>query len=147
MRTIENVDWFTILCREAAVIEKKANICIDIDEAIVLEVDRLVREHLLATGLQHPNVAKVAGQVMFWVGKLKPLRLSADSPNSLLTLNELAGLRIGLAICNAYRDDSSKGRHITLPPRIGRDWVSSLRYDYHSPHSSMLSFELLMCDA
>ena len=145
MRSIDNIDWFAILHEQAAIIEKRHDIRIDIDEATCLEVGRVVDDHLAATGLERPNVAKIAGQVAFWVRKLKPLRLSATSPNYLSTLNELAGLLIGLAICNLYKDDCSKAQKIHLPPRIFRDWVNSLRYHSHSPHSSMISFELLMC--
>lgn len=145
MQSIGNVDWFRILHEQAAIIEKRHTVRIIIDEATCLEVGRLVTDHLAATGLAQPNVAKIAGQVTFWVRKLKPLRLAPDSPNYLATLNELAGLLIGLAICNLYKDDCSKAQKIALPPRIFRDWVNSLRYHSHSPHSSMISFELLMC--
>lgn len=146
MLKIGNIDWFAILQEEAATIEKQTAVKIDISKPICQEVGRLIGDNLAAIGLQQPNVAKIAGQVAFWVRKLKPLSLSHDSPNFLLTLNELAGLRIGLAICNTYKDDQSKTETLALPPRIFRDWVNSLRYHSHSPHSSMISFELLMCD-
>lgn len=146
MLRIGNIDWFAILHAEAARIEKEAAVKIDISKAVCQEVGRLIADHLAATGLERPNVAKIAGQVAFWIRKLKPLSLSPDTPNYLLTLNELAGLRIGLAICNTYKDDQSKAREILLPSRIFRDWVNSFRYHSHSPHSSMISFELLMCD-
>lgn len=147
MQRISNIDWFEILQKEATTLERELSIRIDIDERISLEVGRLINDHLQAIGLAHPNVAKVAGQVAFWIRKLKPLQLSKDSPNSLLTLNEMAALRIGLFICNTFKDDSSKDKKIALPPRIFRDWINSFRYHSHSPHSSMISFELLMCDA
>lgn len=145
MHSIGNVDWFRILHEQAAIIEKRHDVRIIIDEAVCLEVGRVVADHLAATGLERPNVAKIAGQVTFWARKLKPLRLAPDSPNYLSTLNELAGLLIGLAICNLYKDDCSRTQKIILPPCIFRDWVNSLRYHSHSPHSSMISFELLMC--
>ena len=124
MLKIGNIDWFAILRKEAATIEEQTRVKIDISKPICQEVGRLIGDNLTAIGLQQPNVAKIAGQVAFWVRKLKPLSLSRDTPNFLLTLNELAGLRIG----------------------IFRDWVNSFRYHSHSPHSSMISFELLMCD-
>lgn len=146
MLRIGNINWFAVLYEEAAKIEKEAAVKIDISKPICLEVGRLIEDHLTATGLERPNVAKIAGQVAFWIRKLKPLSLSKDTPNFLLTLNELAGLRIGLAICNTYKDDQSKPKKIFLPSRIFLDWVNSFRYHSHSPHSSMISFELLMCD-
>lgn len=146
MLKIGNINWFDILQKEATSIERDFNVRIVIDKAVCLEIGRLVSDNLAATGLSRPNVAKIAGQAAFWIRKLKPLHLEADSPNYLLTLNELAALRIGLAICNTHKDDNSKAEVITLPPRIFRDWVNSFRYHSHSPHSSMISFELLMCD-
>lgn len=145
MLKVGNIDWFAILYQQAQTIEQSAGVKIVISKAICLEIGRLINDNLLAIGLIHPNVAKIAGQVAFWVRKLKPLSIAQDSPNYLLTVNELAGLRIGLAICNTFKDDNSKVQSIALPPRIFRDWVNSFRYHSHSPHSSMISFELLMC--
>ena len=145
MLKIGNIDWFKVLCCEAAAIEADYNVAIEIEKATSLEVGRLIADNLEAIGLEKPNVAKIAGQAAFWIRKLKPLRISASSPNYLGTVNELAALRIGIAICNTYKDDNSKCGKITLPPRIFRDWVNSFRYHSHSPHSSMISFELLMC--
>lgn len=125
--------------------KKKYNMTIVVDERIALETGRLVNDHINGIGLIQPNAAKIAGQVAFWLRKLKPLYPSESSQSFLLTLNELAALYVGLAICNRYRDDSSKDHVVRTPPRIMRDWVNSFRYHSHSPHSSMISFELFMC--
>ncbi|MDR2054779.1 MAG: hypothetical protein LBQ10_02790 [Desulfovibrio sp.] len=147
MTFINNIDWRSVLHAEATRVEADFKIIVEIDEAVVLEAERLIRDSISAIGLIQPNVAKVAGLIAFWLRKLKPLGIAADSPNRLLTVNEVVALRIGLAICNAYKDDCSKGSPIKLPARILRDWVTSFRYHSHSPNSSMISFELLMCDA
>jgi hypothetical protein len=147
MSSINNVDWQAILYAEAADVEKNYLVCVEIDEAIVLEAERIIRDNIDSIGLVQPNVAKIAGLVAFWLRKLKPLRIAGNSPNNLLTLNEVVALRIGLAICNAYNDDASKAQKIKLPPRILNDWVKNFRYHSHSPNSSMISFELLTCGA
>lgn len=144
MLKIGNIGWFGLLLDEAAAIEGDFGVKIAVEKAICFEIGRIVKDNLAATGLVHPNVAKIAGQVAFWIRKLKPLHIAADSPNFLLTVNELAALRIGLAICNTHKDDNSKAHAVSLPPRIFRDWVNSFRYHSHSPHSCMISFELLM---
>ena len=90
MSKIWNIDWLEILLKEAKTLEKEFLISVDIDERTVLEVERVISDHLLAISLEHPNVAKIAGQVAFWIRKLKPLQLSNNSPNSLLTINEIA---------------------------------------------------------
>ncbi len=147
MQKIGNVRWDNILLDVATRIENQHHVKILIDSVIVCEVGRLICMQLESIGLEKPNIAKIAGQVAFWIRKLKPLYISQDSPNKLLTVNELAALHIGLALCLKYRDDNSKVNPVRLPPRIFRDWVSGFRYHSHSPHSSMTSFELLMCDA
>lgn len=145
MTKIGNIDWRPILIKAAERIEQAQNIKLVVDEAVVLEVGRLIADNLENIGLFQPNVAKIAGQVAFWIRKLKPLYVAPDSPNHFLLANERAALAVGVAICNLYKDDNSKSERLALPPRIFLDWVKSFRYHSHSPHSSMTSFELLMC--
>ena len=144
---IKHVDWKKIITDEAAYAEEHFSILVEIDEAIVLEAERMICDDIASIGLIRPNVAKIAGLVAFWIRKLKPLRVAANSPNRLLTLNEFVALRIGLAICNAYHDDNSKPHKIYLPPRVLNDWIKSFRYHAHSPHTSMIAFELVACDS
>lgn len=145
MTKIGNIDWRPILFKAAERIEQAQNVKLIVDEAIVLEAGRLIQDHLNSIGLFQPNVAKIAGQVAFWIRKLKPLSIASDSPNYFLLANERAALAVGLAICNLYKDDCGKPGRIALPARVFSDWVKSFRYHSHSPHSSMTSFELLMC--
>jgi hypothetical protein len=147
MSIINNVDWRAILEFEAGHAEKLCNINVEIDEAIVFEVERRACDSLDSIGLIQPNAAKIAGLIAFWVRTLKPLRIASNSPNNLLTLNEFVALSIGLAICNAYKDDDSKAQDVKLPPRILNDWIKNFRYHSHSPSSTIISFELLTCDA
>jgi len=146
MSDTNNVDWQAILMAEAANAERDYHILINVDETVILEAKRIIGDSIDSIGLIHPNVAKIAGLVAFWLRKLKPLSISRDSPNYLLTLNEVVALRVGLAICNAYKDDTSKAQGIRLPPRILSDWVKNFRYHSHSPSSSIVTFELLTCD-
>jgi hypothetical protein len=92
-----------------------------------------------------PNAAKIAGVTAFWIRKLKPLRIEPNSPNSFLLINEFISLKVGIAICEQYFDDCRKDK-INLNPRILRDWIFSFRYNSHSPHSSLISFEMLACE-
>lgn len=147
MQKIGNIRWDDIIYAAAARIEERHKVIIMIDSVIICEAGRQIQDHLGAIGLEKPNVAKIAGQVAFWIRKLKPLSIAPESPNKLLTVNELVALHVGLALCIKYKDDNSKTDPIRLPPRIFRDWVAGFRYHSHSPHSAMTSFELLMCDA
>ncbi|WP_165176928.1 hypothetical protein [Desulfovibrio sp. ZJ369] len=141
-----NIKWQPILKDVAEKISTTYSVELILDEAIVLEAEQRIKESLDNLGFDRPNVAKVAGQVAFWLRKLKPLSIAPSSKNYFRLVNELAALRIGLAICNCYKDDCSKDKEVQLHSRILRDWVTSFRYHSHSPHSSMTSFELLMCD-
>lgn len=145
MQKIGNVRWDVLLLAVASRIEKKHHVRIAVDKAILFDVGRTVRSSLEALGLTKPNVAKIAGQVAFWLCRLKPLQIANDSPNTLLTVNELAALYVGLALCATYKDDNAKPQPVAIPPRLFRDWVHSFRYHDHSPQASMLAFELLTC--
>ncbi len=142
--SVNNITWFTILCAEAEELEKIFNIKVLVEEATALEISKLISDTLPNIGIERPNVAKIAGQIAFWIRRLKPLRIDPSSPNYLVTLNEIAALRVGLAVCNIYKDDSAKTISSTPPRRILCDWINSFRYHSHSLHSSMISFELLV---
>ena len=146
MSNLQNVDWKAIFLKEVKQIEDRHKINLLIDEAIIFEIGKMVEDSLGNIGLEHPNVAKIAGQVAFWIRKLKPTSISPNSPNNALYANERIALSVGLAICNMYKDDNSKSDQIHIPPRIFRDWIIGFRYHSHSPHSAMTSFELLMSD-
>lgn len=146
MAEFGNIQWQPLLEYIANKISTNYGVDLILDEAVVLEASRRIEENLNSLGFQRPNVAKVAGQVAFWIRKLKPLSISPDSKNHFCFANERAALALGLAICERYKDDLSTDRQLRLHPRIFMDWVVGFRYHSHSPHSSMTSFELLMCD-
>ena len=145
MSSINNVNWQPILIHAVEHIESIAKVNLVVSEVITLEINKRIKDCLSGTGLARPNVAKIAGQVAFWIRKLKPIHIAETSPNYYLLVNEHASLLVGLSICNTYKDDTSKSIDIFLPPRIFSDWILSFRYNSHSPNSSMTSFELLMC--
>jgi len=125
--------------------EKVYNLKIGIEHAIITEIQVRLQESLDRIDGSTPNAAKNAGLVAFWIRKLKPLSIHPDSEFSFLPLNEYIALLVGLAICAKYFDDSKK-ETFQLNPRILRDWIFSFRYNSHSPHSSLISFEMLACE-
>ena len=138
-----NVNWRKILDDLTTKAENDFELIVSIEMAIVKEVQEKVHDALAK--FKEPNAAKIAGIVAFWIRRLKPLRVEKESLNAFLLINEFLALKVGLAICEKYFDDSMKQK-ITLNPRILRDWVFSFRYNSHSPHSSLISFEMLACE-
>ena len=136
--------WSKILVHAATRIENIYRIKLLVDEAILLEIGRMVQDSLDSMGCVTPNVAKVAGQISYWICKLKPLSIAPDSPNHFLEANERAALMVGLAIANLFEDDKDKSKKIFLPPDLLREWVISSRYHIHSQHSMIIDFELLL---
>jgi hypothetical protein len=57
-------------------------------------------------------------------------------------LETAEGYEAGLSICGSYKDDYSRVE-FSLDRRLLLDWLHSLRFHSHSPHSSMFAFELL----
>lgn len=45
--------------------KKSFKINLIVDEAIILEIGRLIEDNINNIGLSHPNVAKIAGQTAF----------------------------------------------------------------------------------
>lgn len=136
--------WQKILLHAAGKIEQDYHVRLVVDGSILNEISMVIDESIAALGFPNPNVAKIAGEVAFWVRKLKPLSIASDSPNYYRFSNERAALLIGLAIANLYEDDQGQRRKVWLPSDILRDWITSLRYHSHSPYSSITSFELLL---
>lgn len=141
-----NVDWYALLEQMADRISAAYKVDLILDEVIVAEIACRIEDSLNSLGAIQPNAAKIAGQAAFWIRKLKPLSMNPSSKNYFRFANERAALSIGLAICNKYKDDTSKANKIKLPARVFHDWVIGFRYHSHSPYSAMTSFELLMCE-
>lgn len=142
---IKQVQWEKVLLHSADWAEARYDLKLVCDQAIVAEVDRMAVKSLDSLNMASmPNLAKVAGYVSFWIRKLKPVFHAEDTPNHYLAINELLGLMVGLALCRRYMDDFTDQTFCLPSRRIFMDWVNSLRFHSHSPHSSTLSFELLV---
>jgi len=63
--------------------------------------------------------------------------------NKVLHINEIIGLMVGLSVCSGYIENFKYSK-VKLSSRVFNDWVSSLRINSHSPHSSAIAFELLI---
>jgi len=142
---MNNINWRDVLCKIAVDISIALDLKIMVEEFILKEIDDCIHTSLEAMNMEKPNVAKVAGVVAFWVRKLKPFSYIQDEGakgNKFHALNELIGIQAGLAICNFYKDDYSRAE-FHLSDRLLKDWLHSLRFHSHSPHSSLFAFELL----
>lgn len=137
------IDWEAILMDAANLCEKEFDVSIEIDRDIVREITTYASNTLSSLNMATmPNIAKVAGHFAFWIRKLKPIRHSVHSKNKLLTINEVIGITVGVAICQRYFDDTTK-QSFRLPRRIMMDWAMSMRFHSHSPHSCAITFEFL----
>ena len=149
---ISDPQWFEILYKitdetEKIYQAKGFNFEVFIEEAIVQDVAAQINRTMKASGIEKPNPAKIAGVVSFWIRKLKPLIITAQPQETFRLINELVALKVGLAICDKYmKDENGESICLRLNKRILRDWVASLRYHSHSPHSSIIAFEMLACE-
>lgn len=141
-----NVDWRKVLVKIAGNISTELNLNILVEDFILQEISDRIDNSLDHIEFENPNVAKIAGIVVFCVRKLKPFYYDFDEAaksGKLHPLNELIAIQTGLAICSQYKDDCSLLDDIRLSDRVLKDWLHSLRYHSHSPYSSILAFELL----
>jgi hypothetical protein len=146
MMAMYNVKWDEILTTIAADISIEFELDIIVESYILKEIQMRVDATLANLHMEKPNVAKIAGVVAFWVRKLKPFCYAYSEiakSGKLSTLNELIAIQAGLAICRQCYDDYSAEEFQPLSKRLLNDWLHSLRFHSHSPHSSMFAFELL----
>ena len=113
-----------------------------IDKEILKEIEVRTEETLKGYNITRPNLAKIGSNLTFWMRKLKPIFFAENSKARLFVVNELVALLLGLSICMRYHDDYTK-EDFSIPIRIFHDWVTSLRYNSHSPYGTSISFELL----
>ena len=120
----------------------KTQLCVDID--VLKEIEVKVESTLHHFKMDRPNVAKIASSFAFWIRKLKPIYHCPEVKNKFIAINELVGILVALSVCATYYDDYSRpGGPLSFPSRIFTDWITSLRYNAHSPYSTVISFELL----
>ena len=142
MTKLDSINWTAILKDMCDFAEDRFDIQLMVDKDIIKEIEIMVEDTLISFNLDNPNVAKVASVLAFWIRKLKSIFHQADSVNKFLAINEFVGLIVGLSICKNYFDNSFK-EESKIPSRVFTDWVNSFRKNSHSPHSSVISFELL----
>ena len=149
---IKRPEWFNILSEVAKKTEdnfrqKGRDFEIVVEEAIVYDVANQINRTMNRSRMKQPNAPKIAGVVSFWIRKLKPLHIHDESKMTFGFVNELVALKVGLAICEKYMTDAQGNQlPLRLDTRIMHDWVASFRYHSHSPHSSIISFEMLACE-
>jgi len=144
-----NVNWKGLLYRVAEDTERQfasrgAKITICIQTAVVEDVGRQIERTIERDGIEQGNAAKIAGVTAFWIRKLKPLYIEPTSelPFDFTMINELVSVQVGVAICNEYFFDAGC-KKAKVNSRVLKDWLISLRYNSHSPHSSLITFEML----
>lgn len=136
---ISDIVWRVIFDEMTRYFEKRFDIILDIGGEILDEIETMMSQSLMICRLDDPNVAKVSGHIAFWIRKLKPINHARGSINKYLTINELVGLFVGLALCARF----SESPVVKPTPRILHDWEVSLRYNSHSPQSTAMIFEII----
>ena len=139
---MNNINWLEILEKAVSTVEKNLEVKLIIEHLVVEEI----KKYILATSNNletRPNVAKSAGLVAFWIRKLKPVSHHPDSEKTNTLVNEVIAIHTGLGICKNYFDDGTKDKPWKYDGRVVTDWANSLRYNSHSPHSSMILFEFI----
>jgi hypothetical protein len=141
---LNRINWLSILVSIVQYNEKKLDTSLTIDKEIVQEIQIMAQKSLDSFNQDEPNIAKVASAVSFWIRKLKPIGYdNINIKNKVLHINELIGLMVGLSVCAGYIKNFKYSK-VKLSSRVFNDWVSSLRINSHSPHSSAIAFELLI---
>ncbi|MBF0605705.1 MAG: hypothetical protein HQL07_18680 [Nitrospirae bacterium] len=137
---ITEIQWRVILQEMVNYLERRYDIILNIDATILSEIEALRKESLGAYRIKNPNIPKEAGHISFWIRKLKPVSHAQESVNRYLAINEEIGLLVGLSLCCRFHNTHM----LRPPPRVMHDWVTSMRYNSHSPHSTAITFELLV---
>jgi len=119
-----------------------------IEEGIVREIANRVNQDTDRYRWKMPSAPKMAGLVAFWICKLKPFYKYHESKTTFRYINEVVGLRVGLAICQEYtKTDKGQPVRLCMDGRVLSDWIASSRYYYHSLHSSIIAFEIFVNQA
>ena len=139
---LKHIRWRDIFDEIVNWTEEKFELCLIVDKEILKEIEVRAEETLRGYQLSRPNLAKIGSSLTFWIRKLKPISFAENSKARLFVINELVALLLGLSICMRYHDDYTK-EDFSIPIRIFHDWVTSLRYNSHSPYGTSISFELL----
>lgn len=142
----ENVHWGVLLDKVTEHAEKEMGLALVVDADVVEEVAHCANKTVESFNKDHPNLAKIAGSVVFWIRRLKPVTHDPASRQKYLAINEWIALRVGIAICGLYSDDSAKFDCVRISERVFTDWATSLRKNAHSPHGIVMAFEVMVSD-
>ena len=146
---ISKLDWVKFLFAILGTVEDHLG-CPDtllLDRDIVREIAERARETVGSYNKESPNVPKIAGHIAFWVRKLKPVSFEQNATAKFLAVNELVSLYAALAFCDQYHERRSQHHRSViyrLSPRVIVDWATTMRFHSHSPHSTAMTFEILM---
>ena len=135
------IDWQKVFFDHATWIEEKFNLDLQIDATILNELATGIEGAVTKVyDIEAPNTAKLAGVIVFWIRRLKPVSHAPTSPMKYLYVNELLAYIIGFSICKKYYQvNAYQGLHT----RLRHDFIHSLRYHSHSPSSVAILFESL----
>ncbi|MBF0426743.1 MAG: hypothetical protein HQL66_13090 [Magnetococcales bacterium] len=133
------MSWRDLFGEVAGDFERKCKLALMIDDDVINELIKRVQGTLSGYNLDRPSPAKIAGHLSFWIRKLKPISFDPRCDRKYLAVNEMVGILLGLAICRRF----GKGNFALPPARVRSDWVRSLRFHSHSPHSTALMFEMM----
>ena len=142
-------EWYDILRHVAEQLEKDFrelghNFKVVIEEGLVFDVVDQINRNMDKAKMKPPHASKIAGLVAFWICRLKPFYIQHASPEIFRFINELVGLKVGLAICQKYTGaDQDRPVHLHLDERILSEWMMSARYHSYSLASFIIAFELL----
>lgn len=136
------IDWQIIVYDVAITLEKAFDTKLYIDRVTIDELDEKATQTLQSFNQDTPSYAKRAGNVVFWIKKLKPLSRAVGGKNDCRFINELLAVLVGVGICNHKFNGTNE--KMKIPSSMLQDLASSLRYHSHSPNSVALIFESLM---
>ena len=131
------------VAHSADYVSHRFGVLLRIDNAAVGEIEAMYGKTLDAFNQDSPNAAKISGNLVFWIRKLKPISHSTKSRSYYAFVNEYAAIIAGVAILNIHTHKLT-GKYIAIPTRELEDFAISLRYHSHSPHGLTLAFELFM---
>lgn len=136
---LSDKDYETFIQGAANLVSKQFDVDLNVDLRVISEIKVHTERSLTAFNQDAPNAAKQAGNLVFWIRKLKPV----SNDNGYFGLaNEYIALLCGIAVLNASLQKT--GKKIVLGKRPLTDFAHTLRFHSHSPNGLTLSFELFL---
>lgn len=126
--------------RAATIVSNRFDIDLAVDKRIVSEIEAFFDKSLESFNQNDPNAAKIAGTLVFWIRKLKPVAHTGSG--YFPSANEYIAILCGVSIINAHW--AMKRQKMIVPEVPLRDFSKTLRFHSHSPHGLALMFEMFM---